>query len=150
MVCFQTKNPNLDKFWRALEWKMRVHFISHWGYFTVIGDILWPFGNVVEIWYSFPPFGIKIWQPCRVGHLSRRKSQKKAFTRPKQQKKKSKASQESPSKVGAHTVPSSRCYAMTYRLFFHLMLACEKHLYFYCFSNNPIKTCGRCYDHNFL
>jgi hypothetical protein len=25
-VCFQTQNPNLGKFWRALEWKMLVYF----------------------------------------------------------------------------------------------------------------------------
>jgi hypothetical protein len=37
MVCFQTKNPNLGKFWRALEWKMLV-------YFMVIWNILLPFG----------------------------------------------------------------------------------------------------------
>jgi hypothetical protein len=24
MVCFQTKNPNLGKFWRVLQWKMFV------------------------------------------------------------------------------------------------------------------------------
>jgi hypothetical protein len=27
-------------------------------YFTVIWFILWPFGNVVVIWYIFPHFGI--------------------------------------------------------------------------------------------
>jgi hypothetical protein len=26
MVCFQTKNPNLGEFWRALVWKMLVNF----------------------------------------------------------------------------------------------------------------------------
>jgi hypothetical protein len=51
MGCFQTKNPNLSKFWRALEWTMLV-------YFMVIWNILWPFVNVVEIWYIFPHFGI--------------------------------------------------------------------------------------------
>jgi hypothetical protein len=30
MVCFQTKNPNLGKFWRALEWKMLVYFMVIW------------------------------------------------------------------------------------------------------------------------
>jgi hypothetical protein len=34
---FQTKNPNLGKFRRAIEWKMLV-------YFMVIWNILWPFG----------------------------------------------------------------------------------------------------------
>jgi hypothetical protein len=52
MVCFQTKNPNWGKFWRALEWKMLVCiFYGHLGYFTVLWCILWPFGNVVVIWY---------------------------------------------------------------------------------------------------
>jgi hypothetical protein len=27
MVCFQTKNYNLGKFWRALQWKMLVYFM---------------------------------------------------------------------------------------------------------------------------
>jgi hypothetical protein len=37
MVCFQTKNPNLGTFWRALKWKLPV-------YFTVIWNILQSFG----------------------------------------------------------------------------------------------------------
>jgi hypothetical protein len=31
---------------------------GHLKYFTVIWHILWPFGNVVVIWYIFPRFGI--------------------------------------------------------------------------------------------
>jgi hypothetical protein len=77
MVCFQTKNPNLGTFWRALEWKMLVClwsfgiFYGHLEYFTVIWNILrsfgifyghlvyiWPFGNVVVIWYIIPRFGL--------------------------------------------------------------------------------------------
>jgi hypothetical protein len=34
MACFQTKNPNLGKFWRVLQWKMFVYFMSIW-------SILW-------------------------------------------------------------------------------------------------------------
>jgi hypothetical protein len=30
MVCFQTKNPNLGKFWRALDWKILAHFMFIW------------------------------------------------------------------------------------------------------------------------
>jgi hypothetical protein len=30
MVYFQTKNPNLGTFWRALEWKMLVYFMAIW------------------------------------------------------------------------------------------------------------------------
>jgi hypothetical protein len=37
MVCFQTKNPNLGKFLRVLEWKMLVYFMA-------IRNILQSFG----------------------------------------------------------------------------------------------------------
>jgi hypothetical protein len=45
-------------------------FYGHLEYFTVIWYILWPFGNVVVIWYTFTRFGIsivsrKIWQPWK-------------------------------------------------------------------------------------
>jgi hypothetical protein len=36
MVYFQTKNPNLAKYWRALEWKMLVYFMTIWCNFMVI------------------------------------------------------------------------------------------------------------------
>jgi hypothetical protein len=49
MAYFQTKNPNLGKFWRLLQWKM-----------GVIWSILWPFGlfygrlvYFMDIWYIF-------------------------------------------------------------------------------------------------
>jgi hypothetical protein len=44
MVYFQTKNPNLGKFWRAFEWKMLVY--NHLEYFTAIWYNSWPFGIV--------------------------------------------------------------------------------------------------------
>jgi hypothetical protein len=28
MAYFQTKNPNVGKFWRALKWKMLVYFMA--------------------------------------------------------------------------------------------------------------------------
>jgi hypothetical protein len=37
MAYFQTKNPNLGKFLRVLQWKMIVNFMAIW-------NILWPFG----------------------------------------------------------------------------------------------------------
>jgi hypothetical protein len=37
MVCFQTQNQNLGKFWRALEWKKLVYSMAIW-------IKLWPFG----------------------------------------------------------------------------------------------------------
>jgi hypothetical protein len=53
MVCFQTKNPNLGKFWRVLQWKILVYLmVDHLCYFTEIGNILWPFG------IFFPRFGM--------------------------------------------------------------------------------------------
>jgi hypothetical protein len=39
MVCFQTKNPNFGKFWRALEWKMFVYFITIWNNLRPFGII---------------------------------------------------------------------------------------------------------------
>jgi hypothetical protein len=58
MVCFQTKNPNLGKFWMVLLWKILVYFMTIW-------SIVWPleifYGFLVyfvAIWYIFPRFGI--------------------------------------------------------------------------------------------
>jgi hypothetical protein len=59
MVRFQTKNPNLDKLWRALH-RMEIAgiFYGHLVYFTVFWYILWQFGNALVIWEIFPRFGI--------------------------------------------------------------------------------------------
>jgi hypothetical protein len=47
MVYFQTQNPNLGKFWRALERKMLVYlFYDHSEYFTALWYNLWPFGII--------------------------------------------------------------------------------------------------------
>jgi hypothetical protein len=60
MVCFQTKNTNLGKFWRVLQWKFLV-------YFMVICTILRPFGVFYGYLVYFSPFWYvvprKIWQP---------------------------------------------------------------------------------------
>jgi hypothetical protein len=79
MVYFQTKNPYLGKFWRALDWKMLMYFMVIWNillpfgifychleYFTAIWNILLPFGifysPLITLWYIFgyisPRFGI--------------------------------------------------------------------------------------------
>jgi hypothetical protein len=62
MLWFQTKNPNLGKYWRALKWKRLVYYMAIW-------NILWPFGIYYghsEYWNSnlcsvnlvyFPHFG---------------------------------------------------------------------------------------------
>jgi hypothetical protein len=58
MVYFQTKYPNVSKFWRVKQWKMSVYFMAIW-------YILWPFGifydhlvYVMAFWYILWPFGI--------------------------------------------------------------------------------------------
>jgi hypothetical protein len=62
MACFLTKNPNLGKFWRVLQWKILVYFMTFWSTnFTAIGNNLWPY--FVVIWCISPRFGTKIWQP---------------------------------------------------------------------------------------
>jgi hypothetical protein len=37
MVYFQTKNTNLGKFWRALQWKILVNFITIWSILLQLG-----------------------------------------------------------------------------------------------------------------
>jgi hypothetical protein len=58
MVCFETKNSNLGKFWSALDWKMFQYFMAIW-------NILWRLGIFYDhlvhfeiIWYTFSGFGI--------------------------------------------------------------------------------------------
>jgi hypothetical protein len=61
MDCFQTKNPNLGKFWRALAWKILLYFMPIWNilryleYFKIFYDHLVHF---VFIWYIFSGLGI--------------------------------------------------------------------------------------------
>jgi hypothetical protein len=49
MVYFHTKHPNLGIFWRALELKMFVYFMTNLIFFTVIGYILCHFGIVCSL-----------------------------------------------------------------------------------------------------
>jgi hypothetical protein len=47
MVYLQTKNPNLGRFWRALDWKMFTYlFYGHLEYFINAGYFM-------TIWYIF-------------------------------------------------------------------------------------------------
>jgi hypothetical protein len=57
MVSFQTKNLNLGKFWRALDWKMLIYFMAIWNIlqtFRIFYDHLVHF---VFIWYIFSGSG---------------------------------------------------------------------------------------------
>jgi hypothetical protein len=55
MVYFRTKNPDLGKKWRVLEWKMLVYFMVIWNILWSFGIFyghlvyLWSFGNVVIV-----------------------------------------------------------------------------------------------------
>jgi hypothetical protein len=77
MAYFKTKNPNLGKFWRVLQWKVLVYFMAIWSILWLFGigilwlfgiGILWPYGidygnllHFPQFWYVLPR---KIWQPC--------------------------------------------------------------------------------------
>jgi hypothetical protein len=54
MDYFQTKNPNLGKFWRALECKMCDKFYDHLEYFTDSWDNLLKFGTLCVHLVFFP------------------------------------------------------------------------------------------------
>jgi hypothetical protein len=62
MADFLTKNPNMGKFWRDLQWKMLVCFIAlrsilgHFGLFCL--NLLYLM--VIWFWYVIPR---KVWQP---------------------------------------------------------------------------------------
>jgi hypothetical protein len=53
MVCFQTKNPNLGKFWWALEWKMSVNFTAIWSIFWPLGILCVHLIYFMVVWYIF-------------------------------------------------------------------------------------------------
>jgi hypothetical protein len=80
MVCFQTKNPNLGKFWRVYI------FYDHLVYFTAIGNTLWPFGLFCGHLVYFPPLfwyfvPRKIWQPWVGGGFTTENREKRFYTR---------------------------------------------------------------------
>jgi hypothetical protein len=58
MVCFQTKNPNLGKFWRALDGKMLIYFMANWNILRTFGIFYVHLVEFVFIWYIFSGFGI--------------------------------------------------------------------------------------------
>jgi hypothetical protein len=63
IVYFQTKNPNLGNFLRALDCKLYICMCVHMKYFLSIWNILYPFRifydhlvHFVFIWYIFPVY----------------------------------------------------------------------------------------------
>jgi hypothetical protein len=61
-IYFETKNPSLGKFGRALEWKRLVYSLAIWNILRTFGYL-----GATYVLY-FPPFWYivsrKIWQPC--------------------------------------------------------------------------------------
>jgi hypothetical protein len=51
MVYSQTKNANLGKFWRALDWKMLIYVMAIW-------NLLQTFVYFMTIWYILCSLGI--------------------------------------------------------------------------------------------
>jgi hypothetical protein len=52
---FQTKNSNLRKLLRALEWKWLVYSLAIWNMLRQFGTFFgYIFGNLVAIWYISP------------------------------------------------------------------------------------------------
>jgi hypothetical protein len=58
MVYFQTKNPNLGKFLRSLDWKVLIHFMAIWNILRTFGVFCDHLVYFVFIWYIFYGFGI--------------------------------------------------------------------------------------------
>jgi hypothetical protein len=58
MVCFQTKNANLGKFWRVLQWMLLVCFMAIWSILQPFGIFCGNLEHFMIIWYIFPRFGM--------------------------------------------------------------------------------------------
>jgi hypothetical protein len=54
MVYFQTKNSNLGKFCRALNWKMLIYFMVIWNILRAFGMVNYCLVHFMFIWYIFP------------------------------------------------------------------------------------------------
>jgi hypothetical protein len=58
MVYFQTENPNLGKFWRALDWKMLINFTDNCTTLQTFGIFYDHLVIFVFVWYIFSGVGI--------------------------------------------------------------------------------------------
>jgi hypothetical protein len=58
MVSFQTKNPNLGKFWRVLDWKMLIYFMAIWNVLQTFGMFYRHLECFTDIWNVLQTFGI--------------------------------------------------------------------------------------------
>jgi hypothetical protein len=53
MVSLKTKNPNLGKFWRALDWKMLIYFLAIWNILQTFGICYDHLVHFVFIWDTY-------------------------------------------------------------------------------------------------
>jgi hypothetical protein len=58
MVCFQTKNTNLGKFWRVLQWKMLLYFMAIWSILPQFGIFCGHLVYFMVSWYIFLSVGM--------------------------------------------------------------------------------------------
>jgi hypothetical protein len=49
MVCFQTKNPNLGKFWRTFQWNELEYFMSIWPILQRLGIVYGILGTFCSV-----------------------------------------------------------------------------------------------------
>jgi hypothetical protein len=54
MVYFQTKNANLGKFWRVLQWNMFGTFYGHLVFLEPLGIFNGNFVDFMVLWFIFP------------------------------------------------------------------------------------------------
>jgi hypothetical protein len=54
MVYFQTKNSNLGKFLRALDWRMLIYFMAIWNFWLIFWIFYDHLAHFVFNWYIFP------------------------------------------------------------------------------------------------
>jgi hypothetical protein len=75
MAFFQTKNPNLGKFWRVLRCKILAFFMNIWSILPPFWYILCSFGNFYGYLVYFSQFWSvvtrTIWQPCSEAGFTR-------------------------------------------------------------------------------
>jgi hypothetical protein len=83
MVYFQTKNLDLGKFLRALDWKVLKCFRAMWNILRTLGIFNDHLVHFVFIWYIFSGFGIayqeKSGNPARKAYAKYHQSLKMAF-----------------------------------------------------------------------
>jgi hypothetical protein len=58
MVYFKTKNPNLGKFGRVLQWKMLVYFMANLSILRSFGIVYGHLVHFMANWYIYSHFGM--------------------------------------------------------------------------------------------